>query len=86
MQLAFQRGTLIQNPDKSYRIGPNLDIIPKANASYEEMMAEDPEMRDNISRAHKNFLLNSVYSLYVHNRLREANQWLDRPKRAPWKV
>jgi len=77
MQLAFQRGTLIQNPDKSYRIGPNLDIIPKANASYEEMMAEDPEMRDNISRAHKNFLLNSVYSLYVHNRLREANQWLD---------
>jgi hypothetical protein len=77
MQWAFRRGRLIENPiDKSYRFDTNLDIVSKVNATYEEMMAEDAEMRDHIGIAHKNFLLDAVYFLYTHNRMREANEWL----------
>jgi len=76
MDLAFQRGRLIENKvGQGFRFGPNLDIIPKVNAAYQEAMAEDEQYRDNISRAHKNFLLNVVNFLYVHSRPREAEQW-----------
>jgi len=76
MQLAFQRGRVINNTiERRYEYGPNLDIIPKVNATYEQMMAEDAEMRDHISRAHKNFLIDATYFLYTHSRLREAAQW-----------
>lgn len=33
-------------------------------------------MRENISRAHKNFLLSATYFLYTHGRTRDAEQWL----------
>jgi hypothetical protein len=78
MQWAFRRGRLIENKfDKSYRFDTNLDIIPKVNAAYEEMIAEDAEMRDHIAIAHRNFLLDAVYFLYTHNRMKEAAQWLN---------
>jgi hypothetical protein len=78
MQLAFQRGRLVENKyDGLVEFGPNLDIIPRTNTTYEEAIAEDAEMREHIGRAHKNFLLDAVYFLYTHNRLREANHWLE---------
>ncbi|HNQ88616.1 MAG TPA: hypothetical protein PKM73_08385 [Verrucomicrobiota bacterium] len=77
MDLAFRRGRLIESHlDEGFRLEPNLDIIPKTHAAYEEAMAEDAVMRDHISRAHKNFLLNAVYFLYTHARTREAERWL----------
>lgn len=77
MDLAFQRGRLVETRlGQGFRTEPNLDIIPKTNATYEEAMAEDVAMRDHISRAHKNFLLNATYFLYTHGRLREAADWL----------
>lgn len=78
LQLAFHRGRLIDNtPDGTVIFEPNLDIFDKAHAAYEEMMAEDEAMRPNISRAHKNILLDAVYFFAVHQRLRDANRWLD---------
>ncbi|MBM3879654.1 MAG: hypothetical protein FJ387_08020 [Verrucomicrobia bacterium] len=78
MQLAFHRGRIIENPfDQTIDLGPNLDIIPKAHAAYEEMMAEDAQMREHIGRGHKNFLLDAVYFLYTHNRMRAAAEWLE---------
>jgi hypothetical protein len=78
MQLAFERGRLIEAKiGEGFRFEPNLDIIPKTNAAYEEAIADDAMYRDNISRAHKNFLLNATYFLYTHNRTRDANRWLD---------
>lgn len=78
MDLAFQRGRLIESKlGSAFRFEQNLDIIPKTNAAYEEAMAEDDEYRQNISRAHKNFLLNATYFLYTHSRTREAAQWLE---------
>jgi hypothetical protein len=73
---AFHHGRLIANPfNPSYELGPNLDLIPKLNDAYEEMMKEDQKSRDNIANAHKNFLKDAVYFLYEDNRLVEAAKW-----------
>jgi hypothetical protein len=76
MQLAFQRGRLEMNPvDKAFGLGPNLDIIPRVNASYEEQMKEDPKDRDNIETGQRNFLRQAVYYLYINDRIPEAARW-----------
>jgi len=76
MQLSFQRGRLIWDPIvRAFDTGPNLDIIPKVSAAYEEAMKEDAPNRDHIERAHRNFLRDAVYFLYENDRLPEALQW-----------
>ncbi len=76
MQTSFQRGRLVANPFlKRFEFGPNLEIIPKVDDSYLEMARDEPNMRDNILRAHRNFLRDAVYFLYSHNRLVDAAQW-----------
>lgn len=76
MQLSFQRGRLIANPFlKVFDFGPNLDIIPKVSAAYEQAAEEDAPNRDHIQTAHRNFVKDAVYFLYEHNRLQEAAQW-----------
>jgi hypothetical protein len=76
MQLSFQRGRLEANPyEKLFEFGPNLDIIPKTVAAYEEAMTDDPKNRDVIERAHRNLLRQAVYFLYVNNRVRDAAYW-----------
>src|SRR5262249_10914653 len=46
-----------------------------ANKAYEKAMVDDPENRDNIANAHKNFLKDAVYFLYTHNRRDDAIAW-----------
>jgi hypothetical protein len=76
MQVSFQRGRLISNPfDKRADFGPNLDIIPKVSAAYEQAAEEDKNYHDHILRAHRNFLRDAVYFLYENNRMKEANYW-----------
>ena len=76
MQLSFQRGRLVPNPFvQSFEFGPNLDIIPKVSAAYEQAAVEDEKNSDHILRAHRNFLRDAVYFLYEHNRLSEAGRW-----------
>jgi len=76
MQLSFQRGRLIANPFlKVFDFGPNLDIIPKVSAAYEQAAEEDAPNREHILTAHRNFVKDAVYFLYEHNRLKEAAQW-----------
>lgn len=76
MQLAFQRGRLVPNFfQKTFEYGPNLALIPKVNAAYEEQMAEDPQMATHIGTGHRNFLRDAVYNLYIHNREGEAAKW-----------
>src|SRR5205085_7711821 len=36
----------------------------------------DPNQRDGILKAHRNFLRQAVYSLYVYNHIKDAAQWL----------
>lgn len=76
MQLAFHRGRIIENKIyKRFEFGPNLELIPNADAAYEKMIADDAEMRDNFKTGHKNFLKDAVYFLYTHNRQAQAASW-----------
>ena len=78
MMVSFQRGRLILLPESfgnPFEYGPNLDLIPKVSEAYEQQMAEQPDMRDNIASAHRNFLREAVYALYINGREREATQW-----------
>lgn len=80
--LALHRGHIVRlEPGRSLLFSENLDIFAKAHAAYEEMIGEDPGMRENIARAHRNALLDAVYFFFVHQRMREANEWLDVIKR-----
>ena len=77
MQLSFQRGRLIENRfDRTFEFGPNLEIIPKVSASYEQMQKDEPTQADHIGTGHKNFLKDAVYFLYTHNRQKEAMAWM----------
>jgi hypothetical protein len=78
MQQAFRHGRFIADPfGNGYALGPNLDLIPKANDSYQKEYAEEPDagQRDGIQKAHRNFLADAVYFLYDHNRVAEASKW-----------
>jgi hypothetical protein len=76
MQLSFQRGKLVTNPfAKAFEFGPNLDIIPKVSAAYEQAAQEDEPNRDHILRGHRNFLRDAIYFLYSHNRVADAAYW-----------
>lgn len=76
LQLAFQRGKLISDPyTRSFEFGPNLDIIPKVSAAYEQAMLDEPNMRNNIETAHRNLLGNAAYFLYANDRIPEALKW-----------
>ena len=78
MQLSFQRGRLVSNPFvEAFEFGPNLDIIPKVSAAYEQAAAEDKDNHDHILRAHRNFLRDAVYFLYEHNRIADATRWFN---------
>ena len=75
-QQAFHHGRLIANPfTQGVELAPNLDLIPRANDSYLEMMREDSAMSNHISTAHRNFLRDAVYFLYVYNRIPDAAKW-----------
>ena len=76
MQLAFQRGRLVPTPfEKQFEYGPNLDIIPKVSAAYEQQMVEEPASRDHIATGHRNFLRDACYFLFLQNRQAEAAKW-----------
>ena len=76
MQMSFHRGRLVSNPFvQAFEFGPNLDIIPKVSAAYEQAAEEDKNNREHILRAHRNFLRDAVYFLYEHNRVTEAARW-----------
>jgi hypothetical protein len=76
MQLSFQRGRLVlDDPKRPFEYGPNMDIIPKVSAAYEQEMQEDPKNRDHIETAHRNFLRDAVFLLFTYDRQKEAIKW-----------
>ena len=79
MQLSFQRGRMIieqgGRPVRISEFAPNLAIIPKVSAAYEQAMDEDEKNRDHIQTAHRNFLRDAVYFLYTYNHQADAIHW-----------
>lgn len=45
------------------------------------MIEQEEQYRQSFMTAHKNFLKDAVYFLYVHNRLREAEKWFEELKK-----
>jgi hypothetical protein len=83
LQLAFMRGRLIY-PDKTgneFVYGPNLEIIKQTSDAYLEQAELEPDKKDNIDNAHKNFLGTAIYHLYTHNRKQAARQWFEYMKK-----
>jgi hypothetical protein len=78
MQQSFYHGRIIANPyNQSYSLGPNLDLVQKANDAYLNSYQDEtqPGQREGILRAHRNFLRDAVYFLYENYRLAEAAKW-----------
>jgi hypothetical protein len=75
---AFKHGRIIANPyNQSYSLGPNLDLVEKANDAYLKMYDDEtqPGMKDGILRAHRNFLRDAIYFLYENYRMADAAKW-----------
>src|SRR4029450_10209664 len=82
---AFHRGRIVTNWASSIEVqgklippigfGPNLAMIPNVSKAYERAIELEPDMRDHIGSAHKNFIRDAVYFLISHNRERDANSW-----------
>jgi hypothetical protein len=79
MQQAFFRGGLTQDAfnKNNFVLGPNLQLVSKANESYEKMMAADESFRTHVQTGHRNFLKQAIYLLYADNRTSQASYWLD---------
>jgi hypothetical protein len=76
MQTAFQRGRLVPNQaTRTFEFEPDLDLIPKVSAAYEQAMNDDPTNRDHIETAHRNFLRDAVYYLYTYNKEGDSLKW-----------
>jgi hypothetical protein len=73
MQMSVLRGRLISVDP--LRFGPDLDKAVRANAAYEQMIAEETELKHAVQTAHRGFLRELVYLCYSHNRIAEANDW-----------
>jgi hypothetical protein len=76
MNMSFQRGRLVLSSNAPPRLVPNLEIIDKANQAFLDQIADDVEKRDAIKRAHRNFLKDVPYQLFIRNRTRDGEQWL----------
>jgi FKBP-type peptidyl-prolyl cis-trans isomerase len=75
MQLAFHRGRLVLNAaDKRAEFAPNVDIADKVNASYYQMLKDEPKV-ENIRQGHQNFLKSAVSTLYLYNKETEAAKY-----------
>lgn len=79
MSAAFLRGRLIYNqPEQQIEFGPNLDLLENASRAFAEMLQAEPDRREYIRNAERNWLQDAVYYLYTHNRLQAAAQWYAR--------
>ncbi|HTI68753.1 MAG TPA: hypothetical protein VMF06_02220 [Candidatus Limnocylindria bacterium] len=78
MLMAFQRGRLITNNfTGGIEFGPNLDIVPRVNKAYEDMIRDDPSNADHFRLAHRNFIKDAVYFLFASNREKDAKVWFE---------
>jgi hypothetical protein len=77
MNLSFQRGRLVLSSNAPPRLLPNLEIIPKVDAAFQEQLTNSPaQLTNGISRAYRNFLRDVPYQYFIVNRTRDAEQWL----------
>jgi len=76
---SFHAGRVVADPFGRPFLGPNLDLIPHANWAYTNFYAEEEDrgQKDGIQKAHRNFLRDAIYFLYVADRMHEAQEWFN---------
>ncbi|HEY3761258.1 MAG TPA: hypothetical protein VGN23_05880 [Verrucomicrobiae bacterium] len=75
---AFRHGRIISDPfTQNVELEPNLDLMDKANDAYMQMYAEetDPNQKNGILIAHRNFLRTAIEYLYMDDRTAAAQKW-----------
>jgi hypothetical protein len=82
MQQACRRGGALPSwvtnvTEENFILWPNLDLVPKVNAAYEQTLLEMPEQKQVVLTAHKNFLRTAVVLLYEYNRAPDALRWFN---------
>lgn len=76
--MMVMRGRLISiNP---IRLGPDFTKLDQALKAYEQMIAEEPDIKDAIKTAQRNFLREVVFVLYTHNQQKRAGELFTRLK------
>jgi hypothetical protein len=78
MQLSWQRGRIVDNPfSDEMEFAPNLEMIPKVNDTYLKMYEAEADInqKDGVLKAHRNFLRQAIYTLYIYNHMKDAAQW-----------
>ena len=81
MQQACRRGGALPSwitnvTEENFILWPNLDLVSKVNASYEQTKLERTDKKI-VQNAQKNFLKEAVVLLYEYNRTREASEWFN---------
>jgi hypothetical protein len=76
---SFHAGKVVADPYGQLGLGPNLDLVGRANWAYTNFYAEEEDraQKDGIQKAHRNFLRDAIYFLYVADRKQEAQQWFN---------
>jgi hypothetical protein len=80
MQLSFRRGRILRvgtgANGQMIDFAPNLALIAKANAAYEEAIRNEPDkyQRD-LTTAHRNLLMDAAYFFHTYGRDQDAQQW-----------
>jgi hypothetical protein len=85
LHLACIRGRLLAIPGgdetmRRFELAPNLQLVEKTDKAYEDMIRDDPEMRENIQNGHKNFLREVSWAMYTQNQISEAQRWFSKLK------
>jgi hypothetical protein len=80
MNLSYQRGRLVMSSNAPPRLLPNLEIVPRVDAAFQEQWADAtanaPFQTNSIATAYRNFLRDVPYQFFIFNRVREGEQWL----------
>jgi hypothetical protein len=83
MQQACKRGGALPSwvtnvTEQNFILWPNLDLVPKVNAAYEQTWQEAaPDQKWVVKNAQKNFLTTAVVLLYEYDRIRDSTHWFN---------
>ncbi len=79
LQLAFQRGRILENPvDKTLDFAPNLEIAQKLDETFVRFREEETDNPYVIDSARSYFMQEAVYFNYLYMRREEAARWFQK--------
>ena len=79
---SFRQGRVIENyVDRTFELGPHIDIAPKVEQVMLKTIEEQPDEEGYVMKAYRSFLSDAAYFSYTHGRFAEAEAWFDKLRR-----